>query len=61
VAIRTSATPTEAVLEVDPSPVGDEPEGLRQLLGLAGATPVGPLESTLDIPPAMIVALAQRT
>jgi AraC-like DNA-binding protein len=38
VAIRTSATPTEAVLEIHPAAAADEPEGLRQLLGLAGAT-----------------------
>ena len=38
VTIRATMTPTEAVLEIHPAPVADEPEGLRQLLGLAGTT-----------------------
>jgi transposase-like protein len=38
VGIRATATPIEAVLEIHPAPAADEPEGLRQLLGLAGAT-----------------------
>jgi hypothetical protein len=38
VMIRATVKPAEAVLEIQPAPVADEPEGLRQLLGLAGTT-----------------------
>jgi AraC-like DNA-binding protein len=38
VAIRQSLGPTEVALELRLSPAADEPEGVRQLLGLAAAT-----------------------
>ena len=38
VAIRQSVGPTEVALELRLSPAADEPEGVRQLLGLAVAT-----------------------
>ena len=38
VAIRPTIGPTEAALELHPAPAADEPEGLRQLLGLASTT-----------------------
>jgi AraC-like DNA-binding protein len=62
VAIRRTLTPTEAALELRPSPDADEPEGLRQLLGLASTTLVlaGHRYAGRPVPPRYVELACER-
>jgi AraC-like DNA-binding protein len=62
VVIRATVKATEAALEIHPTSVVDEPEGLRQLLGLAGATLVlmGHRYAGRPVPPRCVELACER-